>query len=152
MSLKAIVSEKISLTDKQSLKTVCWRIKKSPASEDTWRSCLVNRNKHCSNMENATINSYLSLWKQLRWRKSFWLICKVLKLFLQALTGCDKYTLRNRENLKQPFQMPLSQKQEIFSRLFFAFLKARLNFERFPKKEQPHSWLISEIKDAEKGV
>ena len=48
--------------------------------------------------------------------------------------------------------MRLSQKQEIFSESFFAFLKSTLNFERFPKKEEPHSSFISEIKDAEKGV
>ena len=48
--------------------------------------------------------------------------------------------------------MQLSQKQGIFSQFFFAFLKSTLNFERFPKKEQPHSWFIFEMKDAEKGV
>ena len=48
--------------------------------------------------------------------------------------------------------MQLSQKQEIFFEFFLAFLKSTLNFERFPKKEQPHSWFISEIKDPEKGV
>ena len=35
--------------------------------------------------------------------------------------------------------MQLSQKQEIFSKLFLAFLKSPLNFERFQKKAQPHS-------------
>ena len=35
--------------------------------------------------------------------------------------------------------MKLSQKHEIFSEFFFAFLKSTLNFERFPKKEEPHS-------------
>ena len=35
--------------------------------------------------------------------------------------------------------MELSQKQEIFSEFFFAFLKSTLNFERFPKKEEPNS-------------
>ena len=48
--------------------------------------------------------------------------------------------------------MRLSQKKEIFSPFFFAFLKSTLNFERFPKKEEPLSWFISEIKNAEKGV
>ena len=48
--------------------------------------------------------------------------------------------------------MRLSQKQEIFSEFFFAFLKCTLNFEHFPKKQQPHSSFISEIKDAETGV
>ena len=152
MSLKAIVLEKIYLTDMQSVETVCSRIRKSRASQDTFTRRLVNGNKHLSNMENATINSYWSLWKQLHWRKSLLLICNVLKLFLNALTGRDKYSLRKRDNLEQPFQMQLSQKQEIISDFFFAFWKATLNFERFPKKEEPHSWLISEIRDAEKGV
>ena len=35
--------------------------------------------------------------------------------------------------------MGLSQKQEIFSEFFFAFLKSTLNFEHFPKNEEPHS-------------
>ena len=35
--------------------------------------------------------------------------------------------------------MPLSLKQESFSDFFFAVLKSTLNFEHFPKKEQPHS-------------
>ena len=68
------------------------------------------------------------------------------------MTGRDKYYLRNRDNLQQPFQLQLSQKQEIFTECFFEFLKSTLNFERFPKKEEPHSWFISEIKDPEKGV
>ena len=48
--------------------------------------------------------------------------------------------------------MQLSQKKENLSDFFFAFLKSTLNFEHFPKKEQPHGWFISEIKDVEKGV
>ena len=48
--------------------------------------------------------------------------------------------------------MRLSKKQEIFFEFFFASLKSTLNFERFRKKEEPHSSFISEIKDAEKGV
>ena len=35
--------------------------------------------------------------------------------------------------------MQLSKKQEIFFQFFFAFFKSTLNFERFPKKEEPHS-------------
>ena len=151
MPMKAIVSEKLSLIDMQSLKTVCQCINKSPLSYDTLTRRLVNGNKHSSNMEDATINSYWSLWMILRWRKGLWLICKVLKPFLKALTGHDKYSLRNRDKLQQPYQMRLSQEQEIFYELFFAFYKARLNFERFRKKEEPHSWFISEINDTEKG-
>ena len=35
--------------------------------------------------------------------------------------------------------MRLSEKQEIFSHIFIAFLKSTLNFEHFPIKEDPHS-------------
>ena len=88
----------------------------------------------------------------MRWRKCLLLICQVLKLFLKALTGRDKYFLRNRDDLQQPFHMQLSQKQDAFSEFFFAFFKSTLNFERFPKKEEPHSRFTPEIKDAKKGV
>ena len=63
----------------------------------------------------------------------------MLKVFLNTLTGRDKYSLRKRDNLQQPFHMRLSHKQEIFSEFFITFLKSTLNFERFPKKEEPHS-------------
>ena len=48
--------------------------------------------------------------------------------------------------------MRLSHKQENFSEFFFALLKSILNFEHFPKKEQPHSGFISEITDGEKAL
>ena len=48
--------------------------------------------------------------------------------------------------------MRLSQKQEMFSQFFFTFLKYTLNFEHFPKKEEPHSRFISEITDGEKAL
>ena len=35
--------------------------------------------------------------------------------------------------------MQLSQKQEIFSKFFFAFLKSTLDFKHFPRKEESHS-------------
>ena len=40
-----------------------------------------------------------------------------------------KYSLLNRDNLRQPIQMQVSQKQETFSEFFSAFLKSSLNFE-----------------------
>ena len=42
--------------------------------------------------------------------------------------------------------------KKYFLNFFCSFLKSTLNFERFPKKGEPHSWFISEIKDPEKGV
>ena len=48
--------------------------------------------------------------------------------------------------------MRLSQKQEIFCKFLFPFLKSTLKFEHFPKKEEPHSVFVSEITDGEKAL
>ena len=47
-------------------------------------------------------------------------------------------------------QMQLSQKQKTFSEFYSQFLKSSLNFEHFQKKNDCHSWGISEITDSEK--
>ena len=67
------------------------------------------------------------------------MICKVLKLFVNALTARDKYSLRDRHNLTQPIQMQLSEKEKTLSQFFFQFSKSTLNFKHFPKKEDTHS-------------
>ena len=46
----------------------------------------------------------------------------------------DKYYLLNRLILKQPIQMELSQKQEIFSGFFFSIFKTYIKFSTFGKK------------------
>ena len=62
-----------------------------------------------------------------------------LRLFVNTLTADDKYSLLNRENLTQPIQMQLCNKQKTFPYFFCEFLKSRLNFEHFFKKDDPHS-------------
>ena len=64
---------------------------------------------------------------------------KISRLFLKTLTACHKYSLLNRENLKKPIQMKISQKQKFFSHLFSPIFKSRINFEHFEKKDDPHS-------------
>ena len=61
-------------------------------------------------------------------------LCKILGLFVNTLTDDDKYCLLYRDNLTQPIQIQLSQKQKTFSEFFSAFLKSTLNFEHFQKK------------------
>ena len=73
------------------------------------------------------------------WKKSLLVIHKILRLFVNTLTVNDKHYLLNRDNLMQPIQMQLSQKQKTFSEFFFAFLKSILNFKHLPKKDDPHS-------------
>ena len=59
---------------------------------------------------------------------------KILRLFVNTLTDNDKYCLLYRDNLTQPIQILLSQKQQTFSEFFSAFLKSTLNFEHFQNK------------------
>ena len=78
-------------------------------------------------------------------------LCKILRLFVNTLTADDKYSVLNRDNLTQPIQILLCQKQKTFSQLFSAFLKSTLNFAHFQKKDDPHSRCISQITVSEKG-
>ena len=61
-------------------------------------------------------------------------LCKILGLFVNTLIEDDKYCLLYNDNLLQPIQILLSQKQKTFSQFFSAFLKSTLNFEHFQKK------------------
>ena len=78
-------------------------------------------------------------------------LCKILKLLVKTLTDDEKYSLLYRDNLMQPIQILLSQKQKIFSEFFSAFLKSTLNFEHFQQKDDPHSRCISQITVSKKG-
>ena len=93
---------------------------------------------------------YWSLWRQLSYKKSLLVICKISRLFPNRLSADGKYSLFNRDNLTQPIQMQLSRKQKTFSEFFCAFLKSSLNFEHFQKKDDSHRWGISEITESEK--
>ena len=59
---------------------------------------------------------------------------KILRPFVNTLSEDDKYCLLYKDNLLQPLQILLSQKQKTFSEFFSAFLKSTLNFEHFQKK------------------
>ena len=61
-------------------------------------------------------------------------LCKILGLFVNTLSEDDKYCLLYGDNLAQPIQILLSQKQKTFSQFGSAFLKSTLNFEHFQKK------------------
>ena len=61
-------------------------------------------------------------------------LCKISGLFLNTLTDDDKYSLLYGDNLIQPIQILLSQKQKTFFEFFSAFLKSTLNSEHFQTK------------------
>ena len=78
------------------------------------------------------------------------MIHKILGLFLNTLTVDDKHYMLNRDNLTQPIQIQLSQKQKTFSQFFFAFLKSILNYKHLPKKDDPHRSCTSRNRGSEK--
>ena len=61
-------------------------------------------------------------------------LCKILGLFVNTLSEDDKYCLLYNDNLLQPIQILLSQKQKTFSEFFPPFLKSTLNSEHFQTK------------------
>ena len=71
---------------------------------------------------------YWSLLRQLSYKKSLLLLCKISRLFINTPSANGKYSLFNRVKLTQPIQMQLSRKEEFFSEFFSAFLKSSLNF------------------------
>ena len=95
---------------------------------------------------------HLSLARKLRSKKSLLLTSKILRVLINTLPTYENYPVLNRENLTIPIQMQLSQKQKTFSEFFAAFLKSRLNFKYFLKKDDPPRFCIFEITDSENVV
>ena len=69
--------------------------------------------------------------RELSWKKSLLLTCKILGLLVNTLAADEKYPVLNRNNLTLSIRMQLSQKQKPFSHFFAEFLKSRLSFEKF---------------------
>ena len=66
--------------------------------------------------------------------KSLLVIHKILIVFVNTLTADDKHYLLNRDNLTQPIQMQLYQKQKSFSEFFSDISKIYIKLETFAKK------------------
>ena len=90
--------------------------------------------------------------RNLSWKKSLLLTCKILGLLFNTLVADEKYLVLHRDNLTIPIQMQLSQKQKTFSQFFAAFLKSTLNFKHFESKDDPHRFCIFEVTDSENVV
>ena len=60
--------------------------------------------------------------------KSLLVIHKILRLLVNTLTADDKHYLLNRDNLAQPIQMQLYQKQKKFSEFFSCISKIYIKF------------------------
>ena len=95
---------------------------------------------------------YLSLWRQLSYKKSPSLIRPILGLFYNILAANDKPPVVNRDNLIISIEIQLSQKQKTLSQLFSAFLKCSFSFEHFEKKDDHHRFFIFQMTDSENVV
>ena len=60
--------------------------------------------------------------------KSLLVIHKILRLFVNTLTVNDRRYLLNTDNLPQPIEMQLSEKQKTFSEFSFCLLQVYIKF------------------------
>ena len=77
-----------------------------------------------------------SLWKQLSWKKSLFVLCKILRLFVNTLTADDKHFLLSGDKLTRPIQILLSEKQDFFW-IFLCVSQIYFKFWVFLKKRWP---------------
>ena len=68
---------------------------------------------------------YWSLLAQLNPKKFLLVISKILGLFFHTLSAGHKFSLLNRDKVRQPIRMQLSRKKQTFFVIFFAILKYR---------------------------
>ena len=68
------------------------------------------------------------------WKKSLLLAWEVSGLLVNTLDADEMYPFPNRDKLKIPIQMQLSQKQKTFPRFFSVFFQSGLILENFEKK------------------
>ena len=72
-------------------------------------------------------------------------------MFHNTLTANDKYLVQDCENLSSRIQTQLSLKPKTFIHSFVPFLESTSNMKHFEKKKDDgHSYFISEITDFER--
>ena len=77
---------------------------------------------------------------------------EVLGQFVNTMTAVYNYFRRNHENLPQQVQTLISLKAKTFLAFFIASLKCTLNLEYFEKKDQSHSFSITEINNCRTSI
>ena len=71
-------------------------------------------------------------------------------MFRNSLTANDKYPVQDCEILTSSIQMILSLKPKRLIHSFVLDMKSTSNFKHFGKKDDCHSYFISEITDFER--
>ena len=70
-----------------------------------------NWSEQCSNLNESTFTKFISHSEGSSIGKSLLVIHKILRLFANTLTVNDKHYVFNSDNLTQPIQIELSQKE-----------------------------------------
>ena len=78
------------------------------------------------------------------------MISSILGLFRNTLTANDNDPVEDSVNFLSPIRMEFYLKPKIFSGFFVSFLESTSNFKIFEKKDDRHSYFISEITDCER--
>ena len=132
----------------RTLKSSLDKSLKSRVSENPLASNMVNVPKPCWNLDQRSYIILIGRF-QVNWvGMSHLFLCQILGLLVNTLSVDEKYVVFNRDNLTIPILMQLSGKQETFS----GFLNSILNFKRFEKRDERHSFCISEITDSQNVV
>ena len=74
----------------------------------------------------------------------------MLGIFRNTLTANDNYLVEDSGNFSCPIQKELHLKPTIYSDFFIWFLESTSNFKGFEKKDDRHTYFISEITEFEK--
>ena len=131
-------------------KTWSYKCLKSPVSEDPSTSNMGKGPKHCWNLNDSTFTISTDPSECNSVGKPFFLIWKILGLFVNPLTSDGNYSVLSWGNLLQDFKMHLSQKRKTLCQLFFPFSKFTFNFEHFRKNDRPLGWNIFALTISEK--
>ena len=109
---------------------------KSPDSEESSKSNMVNGRKHCWELNDSTFTTYINPCEGKSGSKSVseW-YTKTSEMSVNPFSADNKYPVPNRCNILQHIQVQLSQKRKIFCQFFFTFSKFRSNFQHFQKKD-----------------
>ena len=77
--------------------------------------------------------------EKLIWKMSPLVLRQISGVFVNTLTGNDKYPVQDSENLPLPIQPQFSQKRKNFSEFFVPFLESASNFKYFIRKKDLYS-------------
>ena len=133
-------------------KTLSDKCLKSLVSEDSSKSDMINLSNHGWNVHRSTFIIFIDHCEINSVGKSLFLTGQIVRLLVNTLPVDEKYPVLNRDNLKIPIQMQLSQKHKTFCQFFTAFLKSSWNFELFDKKDDTHRFCTFGITDSENVV